>query len=490
MASSTAIEVAPGRSAVEERGAGHKVDLLAPESDAPTTAALDDELKLPPTQSLVIILLSSVLMQISSFIVVPSANEYAQLLGGTATFGGLVLGIPVVASLLSVLPMMALDQGRYTRPLHVACGCTVVGMSLYGLAYYANWLYLILIGRLICGIGWTFFMYCKRYCSDPRIVGVRRRTTLAGWQVLGQAVGFSFGPFMGGLMSKINHKSKIFNGFTAPGWIIAAVWAVFWVAVCLCFVDVPKATDAPIPLQPVTPAAVDVEHSADASAAPSATPSATASAAALVPPAPPKHRLTPQQAGVTFTMCWFAMSCFFILGAWEANIPVYTASDAPSNPFHFSPFASGNLIALGGACALPFLLLNLYYARRMQDRHTLVLGTSIGLAGLVIAMAIIATKKVNYGSFFIAWFLVALGFNMATTVTIALLSKQLPGEWNGRISLIIQASIYVGRVAGAVWGGSGVKIGMLGYVGAQIAFVGVGVVLSLTLWNNMKAKTG
>ncbi|KAL1412171.1 hypothetical protein Q8F55_003181 [Vanrija albida] len=469
----TALDLA-GLTSPEERGP--KADAVVP----PAPRATSDELILPPTPSLVIILLAGTLMQISSFIVVPSANEYAQLLGGTATFGGLVLGIPVVASLLSVLPMMAFDQGAYTRPLHIACGCTVLGMALYGLAYAANWLYLILIGRLVCGVGWTFFMYVKRYCSDPRIVGVRRRTTLAGWQVLGQAVGFSFGPFVGGLLSKINHESKVFNGFTAPGWVMAAVWAGFWVAVRVWFIDVPRATEAPIELAQVP---ADVEHDA------SATPSATASASALVPP-PPAHRLTPQQAGVTFTMCWFAMVCFFILGAWEANIPVFTASDAPANPFHFSPFAAGNMIALGGACALPFLLLNLYYARRVQDRHTLVLGTGIGLIGLLIAMAIIATKKVNYGSFFIAWFLVALGFNLATTVTIALLSKQLPGEWNGRISLMIQASIYVGRVAGAVWGGSGVKIGMLGYIGCQIAFVGVGVVLSLTLWKNMKAKTG
>lgn len=31
-------------------------------------------------------------------------------------------------------------------------------------------------------------MYCKRYCSDGRIVGMRQRTTLAGWLVLGQGL--------------------------------------------------------------------------------------------------------------------------------------------------------------------------------------------------------------------------------------------------------------------------------------------------------------
>ena len=82
------------------------------------------------------------------------------------------------------------------------------------------------------------------------------------------------------------------------------------------------------------------------------------------------------------------------------------------------------------------------------------------------------------------------GFNVASTVTLSLLSKQLPDAWNGRTSLFIQWSNYTGRVTGAVWGGAGVKVGMLGYVGFQIALVGVGGVMFMTLWKSLKAKTG
>ena len=84
--------------------------------------------------------------------------------------------------------------------MHVACGSMVLGNVLYALAYRANWLYLILLGRMACGGGFTLWMYNKRYCSDPRIVGLRRRTTLAGWLVLCQGFGFSSGPFFGGLL--------------------------------------------------------------------------------------------------------------------------------------------------------------------------------------------------------------------------------------------------------------------------------------------------
>jgi len=263
--------------------------------------------------------------------------------------------------------------------------------------------------------------------------------------------------------SKINFNNAVFNGFTSPGWIMAAFWVAFWICVRLWFQDAPRLEPKPIELR---------------------TPD---SAASELPPAP---SISKAQWGVGVTMCWFAMTCFFILGAWESNIPVFTSSDAPANPFHYSPFAAGNMIALGGACTIPFLLVNLWYARRVQDRHTLAAGVAIGLSGLLVAMGILASRKVNFGSFFVAWFLVALGFNIATTATLSLLSKQLPGEWNSRISLCIQCSNYTGRVTGAVWGGAGVKVGMLSYIGCQIAFVGIGGVMFLTLWRSLKAKTG
>ncbi|CDO75924.1 hypothetical protein BN946_scf184873.g13 [Trametes cinnabarina] len=476
--------------------------------------AVDDDLKLPKMASLAIILTSNVLMQhhqLTFFIIVSSSNEYAHYLGGTSTFSGLVIGIPTVFSGLALLPLMRLDQGGYKRPLHFACASAVVGNILYGLAYHANWLYLILLGRIVTGFTFTFWMYNKRYCSDPRIVGLRRRTTLAGWLVLGQGIGFSLGPFVGGLLSvislpvrtkaglthfsclflhryKIGFSNSVFNGFTSPAWIMAAIWAAFWAIAAVLYEDVPRAPPAPqsVALQQFTvkTASEDGDNKERESSG------VTTTEAVGTTELPSVYRMTKRQWGVTVTMCWFAMTCFHILGAWEANIPVFTSSHLRSNPFHFTPFAAGNLIALGGACTIPFLLLNLHFARRVQDRHTLAMGTSIGLAGLIIALAILGEEEVNYGSLFICWFLVALGFNIASTVTLSLLSKQLPGAWNGRVSLAIQYSNYTGRVTGAVWGGAGVKVGMLSYVGMQVAFVGIGYIMFVTLWKHLKAKTG
>lgn len=72
----------------------------------------------------------------------------------------------------------------------------------------------------------------------------------------------------------------------------------------------------------------------------------------------------------------------------------------------------------------------------------------------------------------------------------SLLSKQLPPSWNGRTSLAIQYSNYAGRVAGAVWGGSGVAVGMPNYVSLEIGLIGIGAVMFTSLWRDLKAKTG
>jgi MFS family permease len=198
------------------------------------------------------------------------------------------------------------------------------------------------------------------------------------------------------------------------------------------------------------------------------------------------------------------MSCFFVLGAWDSNIPIFTAA-----AFNYTPYAAGNFIALGGIATLPFLLASVRYSPRFQDRTTLATGSVIGLTGLVLALMLLATDHVVFGSFYVCWILVALGFNLASTCTLSLLSKQLPNAWNSRTSVVIQYSNFCGRVAGSLLGGagmevffccissvvyhsvcSGVQMGMKNYVAVQIGVVGIGALLHLAFWKQLKAKTG
>ena len=359
----------------------------------------------------------------------------------------------------------------------------ILGHILYSLAYPTNYLYLVLIGRIVNGFAFSGFMYNKKYCSDARIVGIRRRTTLGSLIVITQALGMSLGPFAGGLLYKIGFRNRIFNGYTSPGWIMAAIWAVFWVCAIKWYEDPPVESNDTLELQTPTPNAAPSLPSKSGSSAPVA----PQTEAVLPPPTKIIHIMSLPQWGVVICMCWFAMTCWFILGAWEANLPIFGAS-VPA--FQWTPFAAGNFISLGGICAFPFLIANLFIARRIEDRHLLAFATALGSTGLVILMSLLQTHRISYGALFISWWSVALGFNLATTVTVSLLSKQLPARWNGRSSLAIQYSTYMGRVTGAVWGGSGVKVGMIGYTGFEMGLVGIGTAMFCLLWRDLKAKRG
>ncbi|KAJ7651414.1 major facilitator superfamily domain-containing protein [Roridomyces roridus] len=433
--------------------------------DAPPPAE-DPEYRLPDRTSLFLMIATNAFLQFSFFVTVSSASAYAESLGGSALFSGLTIGIPTVFSGLMLIPLKKLDQGRYTRPLRMVWFSLILGNILHAVAYQAKFLYLILIGRMVTGLGFTGFMYTKRYCSDPRIVGIRRRTTLATWLVLGQAFGFSAGPFIGGLLYKVGFSNKVFNGYTSPGWVTSSFWVFFAIASTYLFRDLPK------------PHRLFTSNSVEAPPPTTSEPEPQFSIT----------QLTAQQWGIIASMCWSSMTCFFILGAWESNIPVFTASH-PS--FHYSPYSAGNFIALGGIATVPFLLGSIRYSPRFQDRTTLAVGSAIGSLGLFLTLICLLTDKIVFASLYISWFLVALGFNLASTCTLSLLSKQFSGpEWNVRTSLAIQYSNYAGRVTGAILGGAGVSMGMRNYVAVQIGVVGVGALLHMTFWKELKAKTG
>ncbi|KAF8151645.1 major facilitator superfamily domain-containing protein [Crassisporium funariophilum] len=441
----------------------------------------DPELKLPKRSSLLIIVFANVLLQLSFFIIVSTSNGYSEHLGGTSTFSGLVIGIPTVFSGLALIPLIKLDGGGYRLPLHLSCGAMIVGHILYAIAYRVDFLYLILIGRMVNGLGFTMWMYCKRYCSDPRIVGIRRRTTLASLLVLGQGVGMSLGPFAGGLLYKIGFGNAVFNGYTSQAWIMAALWVVFWICVGKWYEDVPQDISA------IGTTSLYSQQSQKEKGDDSKSITATRTPSPELPAPETEFIMTYAQWGVVFCMCWFAMASFFVLGAWEANLPVFGA-DTPV--FHWSPFAAGNFIALGGITAFPFLLLNSFLARRVEDRKILAFGSSLGFAGLIIMLSLLETDNINYGTLWVCWWAVALGFNLGSSVTVSVLSKQLPPSWNGRNALAVQYSMYSGRVTGAVLGGSGVRMGMMNYVGLEIAIIGIGAVVLTILWRNLKTKMG
>jgi hypothetical protein len=154
-----------------------------------------------------------------------------------------------------------------------------------------------------------------------------------------------------------------------PAWVMVVAWTVYWICLTKWFEDPilqqrlvelstlglsagssGRLADSNSSLHTVTVRVTATQsHSLSLRAEPEVEVQQPISSVAL-------SKMTLPQWGVTFTMCWFSMTCFFVLGAWEANLPVFGAPGA--GPFEWSPFAAGNFIALGGICAFPVLVGN------------------------------------------------------------------------------------------------------------------------------------
>lgn len=117
-------------------------------------------------------------------------------------------------------------------------------------------------------------------------------------------IGMSAGPFFGGLLTKIGFRNEIFNGYTSPGWIMAVIWIVFWICVLIWFEDVPE--------EDLEASVVQVEASPDKD-------KISASESESQTTVYQRSSMTLSQWGVIVCMCWFAMTCFFILGTCNCN---------------------------------------------------------------------------------------------------------------------------------------------------------------------------
>ncbi|KAJ6545761.1 hypothetical protein B0H19DRAFT_1267125 [Mycena capillaripes] len=137
-------------------------------------------------------------------------------------------------------------------------------------------------------------------------------------------------------MTHVNHLG--FRNFHSPGWVTSFITVFFSIGSLDLFHDLPKphrffssnsvelGAGLALDSAPPVPAEVPVEEYGI-------------------------WQLSEQQWGVIISMRWSSMSCFFVLGAWDSNIPIFTAA-----AFNYTPYAAGSFIALGGIATLPFLL--------------------------------------------------------------------------------------------------------------------------------------
>ncbi|CAA7399833.1 unnamed protein product [Spirodela intermedia] len=191
--------------------------------------------------SLLLNLVNTFLYMVNTYIIVPTADDYAVSLGAAATVCGVIIGSMAVAQVFSSVYFSAWSNKSYYRPLIFSSIVLFLGNILYALAYDLNSIAVLLVGRLLCGLG-SARAVNRRYISDCVPLKIRMQAS-AGF-VSASALGMACGPALAGLL-QTNFKiySLTFNQATLPGWLMAIAWLIYLVWLWISFKEPIRETD-------------------------------------------------------------------------------------------------------------------------------------------------------------------------------------------------------------------------------------------------------
>ncbi|KAA0042803.1 hypothetical protein IC582_022315 [Cucumis melo] len=185
------------------------------------------------SMSLFLNLANTFLYMVNTYIVVPTADDYSMSLGAAATVCGIVIGAMAVAQVFSSVYFSAWSNRSYFRPLIFSSVALFLGNLLYALAYDLQSLWVLLIGRLCCGLG-SARAVNRRYISDCVPLKIRMQAS-AGF-VSASALGMACGPALAGLLqTKFKIYKLTFNQNTLPGWVMAVAWLMYLIWLCISF---------------------------------------------------------------------------------------------------------------------------------------------------------------------------------------------------------------------------------------------------------------
>ncbi|XP_073133174.1 SPX domain-containing membrane protein At4g22990-like isoform X1 [Henckelia pumila] len=219
---------------------GQHALIMQEELPSPSEELVDDQTY--HFMSLLLNLMNTFLYMVNTYIIVPTADDYSMSLGAAATVCGIVIGAMAVAQIFSSVYFSAWSNKSYFRPLVFSSIVLFVGNVMYALAFDLNSLALLLIGRLFCGFG-SARAINRRYISD--CVPVKSRMQASAGFVSASALGMACGPALAGLLqTEFKIFGFTFNKVNLPGWVMALLWLVYMICLCVSFREPAREADA------------------------------------------------------------------------------------------------------------------------------------------------------------------------------------------------------------------------------------------------------
>ena len=213
------------------------------QSDETEAKSPEENLTLEPQErfNLVMALLASFLYCMNYYIVEPSSTMYVNALGGQDALSGALIGMMPMASFLAAIAYSIWTNHSFRHPFMVSCCLMLAGNLVYSYAYELKSLPMAFAGRFMTGLGGPKCIV-RRYMADTTSISIRTSVNAGFGMVV--AAGSAFGPGCAILLSRLNFSislprdSQIFvNGMTGPGYLMALLWTLFSIALCLRFTE-------------------------------------------------------------------------------------------------------------------------------------------------------------------------------------------------------------------------------------------------------------
>lgn len=196
--------------------------------------------------SLILVMVYTFLGVCAFAIVIPTSKHYAAELAAPAWLSGLSIGATVFASAVaSPIWKKIADQYSLGFSFKVSAVIQLIGSVLYALAGFADSIPMLLLGRIIQGLGNSQNI---RISYLSRAVSTRKLTGTLATEAAMQAFAYAGGPLIAFFISLFHNLdnqqgtaySQLRNDGAVPGWFMALAWLMF-LLLTMCMFQEPDA---------------------------------------------------------------------------------------------------------------------------------------------------------------------------------------------------------------------------------------------------------
>ena len=197
--------------------------------------------------SMIINFMSTFLYTVNYYIVAPTANHYAILLGTDGAFGATLIGASSLAAIFAAfLYSFWYTKSTFRSVLLFSAFCPCVGNLLYALAISYRSMQVAFWGRMLVGFGSAEVVNRQMISA---CVSFQKMTKASALFVAAGAVGMSVGPLLAAILDNVSGRDTlvdvplpfmpaggiIYNHVTSPGFVMACLWLLEIIALIFIF---------------------------------------------------------------------------------------------------------------------------------------------------------------------------------------------------------------------------------------------------------------